>query len=83
MWVSAAEVAKLDHEQVVDTYALVMRGLGSDFFVEEEEDKMVVAVTACGSAGRLRQEGKCDNTDRCSTNCGTTKPILGPLTRPI
>lgn len=68
-----AELAKLDHEQVVDTYALVMRGLGSDFFVEEGEDKTVVTVTACGSAGRLRKEGKCDNTDRCPTNCGTTK----------
>lgn len=69
------EVAKLDHEQVIDAYATFMRALGSDFVVEQDDEKAVVTVNCCGSAGVLRKEGKFDNTDRTYplTNFGTTK----------
>jgi len=68
-----SSIAEMSYEQVVDAYASIMRGLGSGFKIEQDDEKAVVSINCCGSAGKLRQEGKFDNTDRCETNCGTMK----------
>jgi hypothetical protein len=68
-----AGVAALDYEGVIDAYASVMRGLGSDFTVQQGEDETVIEIGCCGSAGRMRKEGNFDNTARGCMNCGTTK----------
>lgn len=68
-----AGVAELDYEGAVDAYAMVMRGLGSEFTIEQDDEKAIVKVNCCGSAGRMRKEGNMDNTDRGCMNCGTTK----------
>jgi hypothetical protein len=63
----------LDYEGAVDAYASIMRGLGSKFTIEQDDEKAIVTVNCCGSAGRMRKEGNFDNTDRDCMSCGTTK----------
>lgn len=61
------------HERIVEMFAAAHRAHHSDFFVEEFEDRTVFTITCCGSGGRMRQEGKYDNTKRHPMMGGTTK----------
>jgi hypothetical protein len=61
------------HEKVVEMFAAAHRAHHSDFFVEEFEDRTVFTIRCCGSGGRMRRDGKYDNTDRHPMMGGTSK----------
>ena len=63
----------MDYDQKVDTFASLHRAHGSDFSVEQDEEKTVFVIKSCGGGGKLRKEGKLDYTDRHPMNGGTTK----------
>lgn len=63
----------MDYDQIVDTYATLHRAHGSDFYVEQDEEKTVFVIKSCGGGAKLRKEGKLDYTDRHPMNGGTTK----------
>jgi hypothetical protein len=63
----------MEYDKVIDIYPSVHRALGSEFYVEQDEEKTVFTVTSCGSGGKMMKEGKYDNTDRHPMNGGTTK----------
>jgi len=63
----------MEYDKVIDIYPSVHRALGSEFYVEQDEEKTVITVTSCGSGGKMMKEGKYDNTDRHPMNGGTTK----------
>ncbi len=61
------------HEKIVEMFAAAHRAHHSDFTVEEFEDRTVFTITCCGSGGRMRKEGKYDNTERHPMMGGTSK----------
>lgn len=66
-------VKNAPHEKIVEIFSAAHRAHHSDFFVEEFIDRTVFTITCCGSGGRMRQEGKYDNTKRHPMMGGTTK----------
>ena len=74
IWKPFIEACKdMEHEEVVDAFASLHRSLGSEFYIEQDDEKSTLYVTSCGSGGRMMKEGKYDNTDRHPMNGGTTK----------
>ncbi|MFH0811823.1 MAG: hypothetical protein V2A69_03155 [Pseudomonadota bacterium] len=63
----------MDYDQMVNSFASLHRAHGSDFYVEQDDEKTVFVVKSCGGGGKLRKEGKLDYTDRHPMNGGTTK----------
>jgi hypothetical protein len=63
----------MDHDQIVRILAASHRAHGSEFYIEQDEEKSVFVITSCGGGGKLRKEGKLDYTHRHSMNGGATK----------
>lgn len=63
----------LDHESLVQAMAVGHRAHGSDFYVEEDDEKTVFVIKECGTGGMLRKTGMYDNTDRT--------PIMGKTSK--
>lgn len=60
----------MEHGQVIEIFASLHRGLGSEFRVEQDDEKSTLYVTGCGSGAKLMKEGKYENTDRNPINGG-------------
>lgn len=54
----------MTHDQVIEAFAALHRGLGSEFYVEQDDEKATIYITGCGTAGKLMKDGKYENTDR-------------------
>ncbi|MFC1821845.1 hypothetical protein ACFL9T_04000 [Thermodesulfobacteriota bacterium] len=73
-WKPAFEMfKKLDHDQIVEILASSHRAHGSEFYVEQDEEKSVFTITDCGGGGKLRKDGKLDYTNRHPMDGGATK----------
>jgi hypothetical protein len=70
-WTPAIEQFKtMEPIEVISAFAAFHRGLGSEFKVEEGEDKATITISGCGSGAKLLKEGKCENSDRHPINGG-------------
>lgn len=62
-----------NHEALVAVQAAAHRGHGSDFHVEQDEEKSVFVVKCCGSGGVMMKEGKFEDAGR--------HPLRGCITK--
>ncbi len=67
------KLASASHQDLIDMSLRIHRSHFSEFYVEEDDEKTTVVITACGAGGRMMKEGKFDNTDRNPMMGGTTK----------
>jgi hypothetical protein len=73
-WKPVAMMLKgMEYDEVIDFYPTFHRALGSEFYVEQDEEKTVITITSCGSGGKMAKEGKYENTNRHPMNGGITK----------
>jgi hypothetical protein len=73
-WKPAVDNFKtMSHDQVIEAFAALHRGLGSEFRVEQDDDKATISITGCGTAGKLMKDGKYENTDRHPHDGGLTQ----------
>ncbi len=63
----------MDHYEAVQAIAAFHRAHGTDFTVEQDDEKTVFSCNFCGSGGKLIQAGKTEDSDRHPMNHGTTK----------
>ena len=68
-WVYLGDVAmkpqtEIKLDDLVQAMAAGHRAHGSEFHVEEDDEKIVFVVESCGTGGMMRKEGMYDNTDR-------------------
>ena len=63
----------MPYDKVIEAFAALHRGLGSEFRIEQDDEKASICITGCGTAGQLMKDGKYENTDRHPTNGGMTQ----------